>query len=106
MMTQQLNLVEETRDEPVSVNNVTINDTELVCPICGCSNLHHGRVITYSRVEDNKYTTVVESNFECQSSQERLLPSEEINNPSGRRDGLAVDFGCGFKQIQPERWED
>lgn len=64
----------------------------LLCPKCGGTYLHHCDVIVYDRAEDAAYTQVTTVAVNKVWSQK--IASSEINNPSQRRDGLAVDFYC------------
>ena len=61
---------------------------ELLCPSCGYPCLHQGRVTVFDRNEDAEMTavTTVAGCFAATS----LLPSGQIDNPSSRRQGLAV----------------
>jgi hypothetical protein len=63
----------------------------LVCPGCGCSNLHHDQVDVYARdAEDSPtgYHATVTAGAGL-----RLL-NNMTDNPSSRRDGLRVLFWC------------
>ena len=64
---------------------------DLLCPRCGADNLHHGAVTTYDRAEDGK--AVIETKVDG-SSIAVDASSTGIDNPSGRRDGLVIDFWC------------
>lgn len=64
---------------------------ELVCPRCGSLGLHHAQVVVYDRAEDAPevtITTVINSGCE-------VVPhSQGTENPSSRRDGIAIRFWC------------
>ena len=65
---------------------------DLVCPMCGGSNLHQGAVKHYHRrYEDDEVgmLTVVTGNTVVASSD---LPMRE--SPSIRRDGIRVEMAC------------
>jgi hypothetical protein len=66
--------------------------SELLCPRCGEANLHQGRVMVLDPIEDEEVTvvTVVDGGL----SATYPLPSKEVSNPSDRRDGIVIDFGC------------
>ena len=68
-------------------------DNGLECPKCGGPNLHHGDVTVFSRHEDEKSTTIttVES---CGDVLVTQMKSLDCGNPSSRRDGLRIAFGC------------
>jgi hypothetical protein len=64
----------------------------LACPHYGFANLHHGAVRTYNRPEDPDTTLVTTAGAEGSSI--ALVASQDTRNPSGRRHGLAIAFGC------------
>jgi hypothetical protein len=64
----------------------------LTCPHCRGPYLHHGAVRCYDREEDAEVTTVsTVADGQCSV---KLLPSNAVRNPSGRRHGLAIAFEC------------
>jgi hypothetical protein len=72
----------------------------LTCPACGSNNLHHDRVLVFSRDEDAEATTVTEVTSE--RTVIATTPSRAANNPSSRRDGLAIKFWCENCSAKPE----
>jgi predicted RNA-binding Zn-ribbon protein involved in translation (DUF1610 family) len=73
---------------------------DLLCPRCGADYLHHVAVTVYDRREDAP--TVVETRISGSIISINASSSGD-NNPSRRRDGLAIDFyceGCGDAPIQ------
>ena len=63
----------------------------LLCPGCGCSNLHHDQVDVYARDSEDSptgYHATVTAGAGL-----RLL-NNMTDNPSSRRDGLRVLFWC------------
>ena len=63
---------------------------DLVCPRCGEYFLHHRNISVYSRNQDDEVvlkTLVVEGVA-------AVVLSDGVDNPSLRRDGLAIDFHC------------
>jgi len=65
---------------------------ELRCPSCGGSCLHHEGVTLFDREEDAELTTVTTVTAGLSAS--HLQPSREVQNPLGRRDGIAIRFWC------------
>jgi hypothetical protein len=70
-------------------------DAALICPRCRENYLHHGAVVVYHRGrEDADETLLTVCDGERVSKQR--YPSGWLNNPSRRRDGLAIQFDCEF----------
>jgi hypothetical protein len=70
----------------------TTSHNELLCPICGGSNLHQGAVKHYARTfEDDPFgmLTVVTGNTVVTSSGVTMDQS-----PSTRRDGIRIEMAC------------
>lgn len=65
---------------------------ELLCPNCGCENLHQTSVSIFDRHEDAEITTVIKQSFDELSS--RRVMSRASGNPSLRRHGLVIEFWC------------
>ena len=65
----------------------------LKCPSCASDDLHHDRVTTYSRGEDQgvdvRVVEVPDENLEENSFRGGLLP-----NPSRRRSGVVIEGWC------------
>ena len=61
----------------------------LVCPSCKCDYLHHDRVTTYSRAEDQDADVRVVQVPDEDSIRGGLLP-----NPSRRRSGVVIEGRC------------
>jgi hypothetical protein len=75
-----------------------INETALMCPFCGDNNLHHDRVTVYSRKEDEDKILRTEI---C-SGLVTVKRDEGHDNPSSRRDGIAIRFDCENCPAKPE----
>ena len=65
----------------------------LCCPRCGDGNLHHGRVIVFDRLGEDGERTDVTTVYDGLTATHRLA-SCEVDNPSGRRGGLVIEFSC------------
>ena len=67
------------------------DSTNLLCPACQGSYLHHGTVIVYDRASEDapSYAIVVDR-------EGALLTegAEATRNPSSRRHGVAIRFEC------------
>jgi len=63
----------------------------LLCPVCGGNNLHHVGVEVFWRKDED-----AESGFHLCSgdSQPVLITTDQLSNPSTRRDGLKIRFEC------------
>lgn len=68
------------------------DEQALLCPICGCTYLHHGDVTVYDRDEDNPYTFVTLATDEKTITQR--AESKTACNPSARRHGLTIRLYC------------
>jgi len=64
----------------------------LLCPHCYGDNLHHGRVTVFNRGQDDAVTTMTVVDHDLTAT--GPIPSAECDNPSSRRDGLAIAFCC------------
>lgn len=65
----------------------------LCCPRCNGEYLHHGRVVVYDRLgEDGTMTDV--SVVDNGLTATHRMRSAETDNPSARRDGIVIEFGC------------
>jgi hypothetical protein len=64
----------------------------LRCPRCGDNYLHQARVTVFDREEDAELTAV--TTVAAGLAATHLLPSDQIANPSRRRQGLAIAFDC------------
>tara|TARA_R100000458_G_C8044072_1_gene94145 strand:+ start:158 stop:493 length:336 start_codon:yes stop_codon:yes gene_type:complete len=63
----------------------------LICPNCGADYLRHRAVRVYNRDEDsNVCRRTIASHYLSQV----LVTPNDGGNPSGRRDGLTIDFTC------------
>ncbi|MDE4619650.1 hypothetical protein [Sinorhizobium meliloti] len=78
---------------PTLVLDATSNRTsDLKCPNCGGSHLHHIKVAVYDRSEDAaQVTKTVVANGRASMDKVDSLSS---GNPSTRRDGIVVSFEC------------
>jgi hypothetical protein len=63
----------------------------LRCPRCGGENLHHLGVISYDRSKEDDPTTVINLSAGRITS---ATHDDASANPSSRRGGLAIQFGC------------
>lgn len=65
---------------------------DLICPRCGESHLHHGKVVVFDRPEDAESVTLTTINSGAISMV--ISPSIVCGNPSLRRDGISIHFLC------------
>lgn len=71
---------------------------ELLCPHCGGEYLHHGKVHVHNRDrEDGDTTKITVSGLK---SKRRTTGGG--GNPSGRRDGVVIDFWCEHCTAKPQ----
>jgi hypothetical protein len=68
--------------------------SDLHCPRCGGEYLHQRKVMVFDRGEDDELTAV--TTVQGGLSATHLLPSAEADNPSSRRQGLAISFECEY----------
>ena len=70
----------------------------LICPKCGCDNLHQNEVSVFWRKQ--------EDSAECASIGSSVLQTNYFvdpgRNPSPRRDGLLIKFYCEQCDADPE----
>ena len=66
--------------------------SNLLCPRCGADNLHHLGVTVFDRAEDA--ASVVRSHVSGSKVAVEIVGSIVAENPSRRRDGLAIQFQC------------
>ncbi len=66
--------------------------SELRCPRCGSQNLHHLGVTLFDRAEDALSVVVISVSGAV--TETKVQTSADSANPSSRRHGLAVQFGC------------
>jgi hypothetical protein len=64
----------------------------LLCPGCEEAYLHQGAVTAYNRGEDASHTRVTMVSDTGYS--DHLIPSDQCDNPSSRRDGIVIVFTC------------
>jgi hypothetical protein len=64
----------------------------LRCPRCGGEYLHHMGVKVFDRGEDGP--AVVRTSVTGGASKMELVLAADSQNPSSRRDGLAIQFSC------------
>jgi hypothetical protein len=64
----------------------------LLCPKCNGDYLHHDNIAVFNRREDAEMVrkTAIEGGLVSVASVE----NKTSGNPSGRRDGLSIDFWC------------
>jgi hypothetical protein len=67
------------------------NSDWLLCPGCGFfGGLHHDRVTVFDRIREDGPSTVTE----VKNGKVIRLCHNSNNNPSSRRDGIAIRFWC------------
>lgn len=69
---------------------VQLDRKVLLCPVCGRGNLHHSYVTVYERDEedaDTGRTVSIQRDV-------TVADGEMDGNPSGRRNGLKINFWC------------
>lgn len=69
---------------------VIIESDVLMCPVCGCENLHHRKVEYCSRNEDEPDGMRVVIEPSCVKSTHGVLSG----NPSSRRGAICIGFYC------------
>lgn len=69
-----------------------IRNQPIGCPSCGGDNLHHYRVLVYTRSSEDSETGTVVDVDNKQTTTYNSVPMWE--NPSGRRDGLRILCTC------------
>jgi hypothetical protein len=76
---------------------------ELQCPQCGCLNLHHVRTNIYGRKagEDSESVCIAVSGL-WGGDHNANLEIGDIDNPSGRRDAVGIEFYCEQCDVAPE----
>jgi len=77
------------------VISATITDDALLCPACGGSNLHQGRVEVFHRHREEAPSTAIAV------VDGMLVDADAARNPSSRRQGLLVHFGCETCPAEP-----
>jgi hypothetical protein len=93
----QFTTTKEDQDmRPTFVDDGNDDSTELKCPSCGESNLHHERVEVFYRIEDapTGSRAVVDAG-------KVSMDTDITGNPSERRDGLSIHFRCEHCPAKP-----
>jgi hypothetical protein len=73
---------------------------DLLCPRCGADNLHHMGVTFYERGEDEPnvlriiQSLLVYGEDRATSTTTEIVSAARSGNPSGRRNGMAIEFQC------------
>lgn len=80
-----------TYDSNVTIINPSSQNSELVCPRCASTYLHHGAVTNYDRSEDEETVTKAVVNGKDVSI---TAGAPNDGNPSSRRHGLVIAFSC------------
>jgi len=75
---------------PIRFNDAG-GDHVLLCPSCGGDCLHHERVSSYDRAEDAD--ALLQTVVRGQHVSIQLIRNS-VQNPSARRDGVAIEFSC------------
>ena len=68
--------------------------SDLICPRCGGSYLHHIGADFYERGEDQPQEVVI-SVIHGQTTT-KIESAASTSNPSSRRNGMAIRFACEF----------
>lgn len=72
--------------------NLKFNDDVLLCPHCKSEYLHQEQVDIYDRQEDQETGIRISASV---AGQKKFLVDQSLEgNPSLRRDGISVRFGC------------
>lgn len=75
-----------------TLDDDTISDSAaLMCPSCGCSNLHHYRVEVYARRLEDSATGM---RAEISTRGSVTVNTSMAGNPSARRDGVRIHLHC------------
>jgi hypothetical protein len=75
---------------------------ELLCPACGGDYLHHEQVTTYDRNKEDAEQVELTRIGPGREIFHTVASSKATNNPSARRDGIAILFSCEGC----ERWSE
>jgi hypothetical protein len=65
--------------------------SDLRCPNCNGTNLHHKSVTIFDRPEDAEF--VAKTTVGVKTTIEKL-PNQSSGNPSSRREGIVIGFWC------------
>jgi hypothetical protein len=88
-------------DTAVSFTEDGITGTdELACPSCGGGNLHHSTITVFSRREDE--AEVLQTKVCGVRGTVTVTRDAGADNPSRRRDGIAIGFYCETCRVAPE----
>jgi len=71
------------------VNYPICNDNELVCPGCGDTMLHHGKVVVKNRKSED-----ADGTFVTVDRQEVSTSAAAADDFDGRRNSLTIEFVC------------
>jgi predicted nucleic-acid-binding Zn-ribbon protein len=80
------------------VTDATIIDSRLVCPKCGNENLHQGQVDVFVRIKEDAPDHAIRINTDG-----AIHVGTAEDNPSSRRNGLAILFTCEQCHFSEER---
>ncbi len=86
----------------INFNDMSDYASDLICPRCGGTHLIHTGVTIYDRKEDEDEVTKIEVRNVLISKTK--VSNSVSGNPSGRRDGLAIQFYC--EECSPDRAND
>ena len=65
----------------------------LLCPQCGYQCTYHEAITVFDRLGEDAESTFL-TRVCSYGTVTRLVPSSEVDNPSNRRHGLAIEFSC------------
>lgn len=80
--------------EDIALSNNSVHT--LVCPSCGCDCLHHYKIESFERDNDEK--TGIHATIKGKSIS---VDADMTNNPSQRRHGLIIYFFCEWCETKP-----
>jgi hypothetical protein len=65
------------------------SDSPISCPACGGSSLHHGKITSFYRAQEDEPSTAITI-----VGTAVIYKHDADDNPSLRRDGITIDMKC------------
>jgi hypothetical protein len=70
------------------------DNNRLVCANCAGVNLHHSYIVAFHRDGGEDAPRTLETHIDGRTAKCKIMPSAVSDNPSSRRDGIAIGFHC------------
>jgi hypothetical protein len=70
------------------------DNNRLVCANCAGVNLHHSYIVVFHRDGGEDARRTLETHVDGRTTKCKIMPSAVADNPSRRRDGIAIGFHC------------